>query len=136
MVWDNGDCNDKHDADNNDEDDEDDEDDCIEDAEDDEDGEDGISDVGRPISGQEGVLKGASPHSYCVRCLLHIALPLHIALHTYGILLPVWCCWTISRGIHDKQEFYSVEYCISLHNAQCTWYITAYIHCILHILAM
>ena len=70
MVWDNGDCNDKHDADNNDEDDE---DDCIEDAEDDEGDDDdegdevGISDVGRAISGQEGVLKGASPHSYCVR---------------------------------------------------------------------
>ena len=76
--------------------------------------------MGRAISGQEGVLKGASPHSYCVRCLLHIALPLHIALHTYGILLPVWCCWTISRGIQDKQELYSVEYCISLHNAHGT----------------
>ena len=92
--------------------------------------------MGRPISGQEGVLKGASPHSYCVRCLLHIALPLHIvlplhiALHTYGILLPVWCCWTISRGIQDKQELYSVEYCISLHNAHGTLLHIYIVYCI------
>ena len=68
---------DDHDEDEGDEDDDEDED------EDDEG--DGISDVGRAISGQEGVLKGASPHSYCVAayCAWHIA---HSVANAYA------CC--------------------------------------------
>ena len=59
--------------------------------------EDGISDVGRAISGQEGVLKGASPtpivlpiEQYALR-IWHI-----VAYCTYGKLLPIahmaYCC--------------------------------------------
>ena len=72
--------NDQRDVDNHDEDEVDEDDD-----EDEDDEEDGISDVGRAISGQEGVLKGASPHSYCVAayCTWHIA---HCGAHAYA------CC--------------------------------------------
>ena len=54
--------------------------------------EDGVSDVGRAISGQEGVLKGASPHSYCVAayCAWHIAYCIwHMLTVAYYILLPI-----------------------------------------------
>ena len=61
--------------------------------------EDGVSDVGSAISGQEGVLKGASPHSYCVQLPIIAHRILRVALHTvyiptlfYRVLLITHVC--------------------------------------------
>ena len=62
---------DDHDEDEGDEDDDEDEDEYDE--------EDGISDVGRAISGQEGVLKGASPTPIVLLPIAHGIL--HIVVH-------------------------------------------------------